>query len=126
MLLCKFLSVHYYVCGKVIIPAYLSVSRDSSVAGRNALFYRPSTDRIPAASKVNIIAVNDVFNCVTSSGNCAGREIALLYCRATVQPSPDGRAVSRAVRLRRAVAQLRSQGDCAVHILYMIHELHTS
>ena len=72
-----------------------------SVAGRNA----PSTDRIPAASKVNIMAaVNDVFNCVTSSGDCAGLEIALLYCWATSQPSPDGRTVSRTVRLRCATA----------------------
>ena len=39
----------------------------------------------------------------------------LLYRRATAQPSPDGRAVYGARRLRRAVAQRHSPGDCAVH-----------
>ena len=43
-------------------------------------------------------------------------ETDLLYCRATAQPSPHVRAVCRAVRLRRTVTQLRSLGDCTVHI----------
>ena len=47
----------------------------------------------------------------------AGRETASLYCRATAQPSPDGRAVFRAVRLRRAVANCIRRATA----LYTIH-----